>query len=50
MTSVQRSLKSIFDEAAEIASPQERAKFVERVCGSDAALRLRVQRAPSSLG
>ena len=42
MTSVQRSLKSIFDEAAEIASPQERAKFVERVCGSDAALRLRV--------
>jgi tetratricopeptide (TPR) repeat protein len=37
-----RGVKSIFDEAAEIASPEERAAYLERACGGDADLRERV--------
>ena len=37
-----RSVKSIFDEAAEIASPEERAAYLERYCGEDLELRKNV--------
>jgi len=36
-----RGVKSIFDEAAEIASPEDRAAYVNRACGGDADLRKR---------
>ncbi len=35
-------MKPIFDEAAELASPEDRAAFVERACGGDAELRRQV--------
>jgi len=38
----QRSVKSIFDKAADIASPEERAPYLERACGGDADLRKKV--------
>ena len=34
-----RGVKSIFDEAAEIASPEGRAAYLENACGGDADLR-----------
>ncbi len=34
-----RGVKSIFDEAAEIASPEARAAYLERCCGGDPELR-----------
>src|SRR5580704_16174768 len=34
----QQRLKSIFDEAAEIASLEDRAAYLERACGGDADL------------
>ena len=37
------SAKAIFDEAAEIASPELRAAYLERACGGDAGLRARVE-------
>jgi hypothetical protein len=37
-----RGVKSIFDEAAEIASPEGRAAYLERACGGDADLRKKV--------
>jgi serine/threonine protein kinase len=37
-----RGVKSIFDEAAEIASPEDRAAFLERACGGDADVRRQV--------
>ncbi len=37
-----RGVKSIFDEAAEIASPEGRAAYLESACGGDADLRKRV--------
>jgi serine/threonine protein kinase len=37
-----RGVKSIFDEAAEIASPEGRAAYLERACGGDAELRKKV--------
>ena len=37
-----RGVKSIFDEAAEIASPEERAAYLERCCGGDPELRKQV--------
>ena len=38
-----RGVKSIFDEAAEIASPEERAAYLERCCGGDPELREKVE-------
>jgi eukaryotic-like serine/threonine-protein kinase len=38
-----RGVKSIFDEAAEIGSPEERAAFLERACGGDADVRRQVE-------
>src|SRR5580693_595121 len=37
-----RGVKSIFDEAAEIASPEARAAYLERCCGGDPELRKKV--------
>ena len=37
-----RGVKSIFDEAAEIASPEGRAAYLEHACGGDAELRKKV--------
>jgi len=37
-----RGVKSIFDEAAEIASPEARAAYLERCCGGDPELRKQV--------
>jgi serine/threonine-protein kinase len=37
-----RGVKSIFDEAAEIASPEARAAYLERCCGGDPELRMKV--------
>ncbi len=37
-----QSVKLIFDEAAEIDSPSERAEYLERACGGDASLRRKV--------
>jgi serine/threonine protein kinase/tetratricopeptide (TPR) repeat protein len=37
-----RGVKSIFDEAAEIDSPEGRAAYLDRVCGGDADLRRKV--------
>ena len=34
-----RGVKSIFDEAAEIASPEVRAAYLDSACGVDAHLR-----------
>ena len=34
-----RGVKSIFDEAAEITSPEGRAAYLEHACGGDADLR-----------
>ena len=42
MASDQHKLKSIFDEAAEIASPEDRDAYLERACGGDAGLRRNV--------
>ncbi len=42
MASEQQNVKSIFDEAAEIALPEDRAAFLERACGGDAGLRRKV--------
>ena len=42
MSGEEKSLKTIFDEAAEITSPEERAAFLERACGDDASLRRHV--------
>jgi eukaryotic-like serine/threonine-protein kinase len=39
----EQSAKSIFDEAAEIDSPGERAAYVERACGGNLALRFEVE-------
>jgi serine/threonine protein kinase/tetratricopeptide (TPR) repeat protein len=36
------SAKAIFDEAVEIASPEQRAAYLEGACGGDAELRARV--------
>src|SRR4051812_10545330 len=36
--------RSIFIEALDIANPSERAAYLERACGNDAALRRRVER------
>jgi eukaryotic-like serine/threonine-protein kinase len=38
----QPSVKSIFAEAAEIASPEDRAAYLDRACGGDAGLRRKV--------
>jgi hypothetical protein len=38
----QQSVKLIFDEAAEIASPLDRAAYLERACGDDAGFRRKV--------
>jgi serine/threonine protein kinase len=38
-----RGVKSIFDAAAEIAAPEERAAYLERCCGGDPELRKRVE-------
>ncbi len=35
-------VKSIFDEAAEMASPEDRAAYLERACGGDADVRRQV--------
>ena len=43
MSGDRRRLKSIFDEAAEIASREDRAAYVERACGDDVELRLQVE-------
>ena len=37
-----RGVKSIFDEAAEIASPEGRAAYLDRACGGDADIRKKV--------
>ena len=42
MAAEQQRLKSIFDEAAEIASLENRAAYLERACGGDADLRRKV--------
>ena len=34
-----RGVKSIFDEAAEITSPEDRAAYLDSACGGDAGLR-----------
>jgi hypothetical protein len=36
VSSERDTMKSIFDEAADIASPQDRAASLERACGGDA--------------
>jgi hypothetical protein len=38
-----QGVKSIFDEAAEIASPVDRAAYLERACGGDADLRHKLE-------
>jgi eukaryotic-like serine/threonine-protein kinase len=38
-----RGVKSIFDEAAEIASPEERTAYLQRACGGDADIRHQVE-------
>ena len=42
MAHERHSVKSIFDEAAEIASPADRAAYLESACGGDADLRRKV--------
>ena len=36
-------VETIFNDALEIAAPQERAAFLDRACGDDADLRRRVE-------
>ena len=43
MAGEQPSVKSIFEEAVEIASPEERAAYLERACGGDAQIRRKVE-------
>jgi eukaryotic-like serine/threonine-protein kinase len=43
MSAVLSEVKSLFGKALEIASPQERAAFLEAECGENAALRSEVQ-------
>ncbi len=38
------NLSEIFDRARQLASPDERSRFLDRVCGQDAALRAKVER------
>ncbi len=42
MAREQHSVKSIFDEAVEIASPEDRAAYLDRACGGDANIRSEV--------
>ena len=41
--SERRGVKTIFDEAAELTSPGDRAAYLERACGGDADLRRKVE-------
>ncbi len=50
MSSERRSVKSIFDEAAEIASPGGRAAYLDRACDGDADLRREVEALLRALG
>ena len=43
MTTPAERLKAVFDQAAEIASPADRAAFLDEACGGDADLRARVE-------
>lgn len=49
MTDPQRSAESIFHEARAIASPDERARFLDRACAGDDALRAEVESLLSAL-
>jgi tRNA A-37 threonylcarbamoyl transferase component Bud32 len=42
VSSERAGVKAIFDEAAEIASPEGRAAYLDRACGGDASLRHKV--------
>jgi serine/threonine protein kinase/tetratricopeptide (TPR) repeat protein len=43
MTTSAERLKDVFDQAAEIAPPTDRAAFLDEACGGDADLRARVE-------
>src|SRR5215212_6766511 len=43
MTTPAERLKAVFDQAAEIAPPTDRAAFLDEACGGDADLRARVE-------
>ncbi len=50
MPAEQRSVKSIFDEAAEITSCEERARYLDRACEGNADLRHEVEALLRALG
>ena len=43
MTTPADRVKAVFDQAAEIAPPADRAAFLDNACGGDAELRVRVE-------
>ena len=43
MNEPERHCLTLFGEALECASPQERASYLDRVCGQDSELRARVE-------
>jgi serine/threonine protein kinase/Tfp pilus assembly protein PilF len=50
MTSPRDDVRTVFDRAAEIDTPADRAEFLHRVCGPDADLRDRVEDLLRALG
>jgi eukaryotic-like serine/threonine-protein kinase len=44
MPEIEKSLRTIFVEAVEMTDEEERAAYLERVCGDDAALRQRLEK------